>query len=352
MSEFKIIASGTHDSLGIRPEGGPAEPATAAPEGDNTAGEPNTDSGEPPATEPGTPATPQSTPPGATTPASSEPPKSEPPAAPPTEEEQLKALGYDEQFIAIAKQYKADGNINRYVQAASTDYSKMSPEQILRIDLQRQYPGATAEQLDLLYDTEVKGKYKLDPDVYPPDGKDAQAGALKMKLDADSLRAKLIQENEGLKLPSRDLQAEAQQRQAEVERQAQERNNAFMASDFSKGVLTNKKMTYSIDGAPAFNYEINPTEVAGIVTNPKLLAETLSDGKGGTNHQAAWDLATFLKDRHAYRMALINYGKTLGKDEMIDEKTNPPKQAGNPAAPARETLAEAFANRGKHGRGG
>lgn len=347
--DFKIINSGTPATgVGILPDDGPAEPATSEPPADTPPTDPGT--GEPPKT-PEPPAPPKE--PSTATPPASEPPKTETPAATPTEEEQLKALGYDEQFIAIAKQYKADGNINRYVHAASVDYSKMSPEQILRIDLQRQYPAATAEQLDLLYDTEVKGKYKLDADLYPPDGKDAQAAALKMKFDADAIRAKLIQENDAFKLPVRDLQAEAQAAQQQAVQQATERNNTFLNHDFSKSVMTGKKLVFDAgDGVPAFNYEINPAEIAGLVTNPKELAKYLSDGNGGTDPEAAWQMAAFLRDRKSFIQALINHGKNLGRDALIEEKSGPPKQAGNPGSPSKESLGQAFANRGVHGKGG
>lgn len=347
--EFRIINSGTPETgVGLNPQEEPAEPATTLDADDTPPAEPGT--GEPPST-PATPATPNE--PTAATPPASDPPPPVTPAAPPTEEEQLKALGYDEQFIVIAKQYKADGNINRYVQAASVDFSKMSPEQLLRVDLQRQYPGATTDQLDLLFETEVKDKYKLDPDLFPPDGKDAKAAALKMKFDADNLRTKFTQENEAYKLPSRDLQAEAQTQQQAAIQQAQERNNAFLNHDFSKSVTASKKLVFDLgQGVPAFNYKINPTEVAGLVTNPQQLAQYLSDGKGNTDPEAAWQMAAFLRDRKGFVQAMINYGKTLGKDEVIEEKSNPPRQTGNPASPSRESLGQAFATRGTHGKAG
>lgn len=357
--EFKIIASGTPATgIGVNtPENEPAEPATAQTSEDNTEPtDPPTGNGEPPKTPAGAVAEPpKETPvPGATPPAS-EPSKPEPaPAAPPKMEDALKAMGFDEQFIHLAKQYQADGNINRYVQAASVDYSTMSPEQILRVDLQKQYPGATAEELDLLFDAEVKDKYKLDADLYPPDGKDAKAAAIKMKMDADKIRAQLVRENEAFKLPSRDLQAELQQQQQAAAQQAQARNETFLSQPYSKSVIADKKIVFKGlgPGIPDFNLELDdPQEVAGILTDPKVVSKYLSDGKGNTDPEAAFQVSAFMRDRIGFIQKWINYGKTLGKDELIEEKHNPPR-SGTPAAPAKETLAEAIANRGRHGRGG
>ncbi len=355
---FKIIASGTPATgIGLNTsENGPAEPATAQPSEPVT--QPatgTTGTGEPPATPTPGAEPPKETPaPGATPPAS-DPSKTEPaPAAPLTMEDALKAMGFDEQFIGLAKQYNADGNINRYVQAASVDFSTMSPEQILRVDLQKQYPTATAEQLDLLYETEVKDKYKMDAELYPPDGKEAKAAAIKMKMDADRLRAGFIKENEAFKLPSRDLQAEAQTQQQAAVQQAKERNDAFLNQDYSKSVMTGKKIVFKElgQGIPDFNYELDdPQEVAGILTDPKIVSKYLSDGKGGTDPEAVFQVGAFIKDRKAFIQTWINYGKTLGTDAIIEEKHNPPK-TGTPASPSRETLNEAIANRGKHGKGG
>lgn len=349
--EFKIIASGTPATgIGVAPsDDGPAEPATAQPPIDTPAADALPGNGEPPIT-PAANATPPKDPAPGTTPPASEPPAT----APPTVEDALKAMGFDEQFINLAKQYQADGNINRYVQAASVDYSTMSPEQILRADLQQQYPGVTAEQLDLLFETEVKDKYKLDPDLYPPDGKDAKAAAIKMKMDTDKLRAKFLADSAAYKLPSRDLQAEAQQQQQLATQQAEARNTAFLNQEYSKSVMTGKKIVFKDlgPGVPDFNLELDdPAEVAGILTNPKTVTKYLADAQGNADPEAVFQVGAFIKDRKGFIQKWINYGRTLGKDEFIEEKHNPPR-SGTPASPAKETLNQAFVVRGKNGKGG
>lgn len=373
--QFKIIASGTHATQaagGITtdpqtPAPGPAEPATPATEPGSTelppASPTDKGTGEPPkahSVKLGS-SKPQGTtnePPPATPPAASAPPQ------PQSWEENLKAQGFDEQFINLAKVYKQEGNISRYAEAMSTDFTKMPDEQIHRLNLQREYPEATPDQLDILFESEVKAKYKLDPETFDPESTEAKAARLKMQMDAKKLRSKFTTENEGYKLPSRDVAAEhQQQQQAEADKKQQIRNALFDAQ-YSKSVLNDKKVVLTnlsikddngkvTSAIPDFTMELaDPNEIQDFLTDPQAYKKHMTDAQGNLDPEAHWQVATFATNRSGYNQALINYGKMLGKEELLEEKHNPPARTGTPASAANESLNDAFGSRGKHGKNG
>jgi len=372
-SKFTIGNVGTHETNGIGvemdspTEEEPAEPAAPAP-----AAKP-----EPTADKPATPASSaEPAPPSAKF--GSSLPQAQPaaPAAPVTGAEPakpadkpitladiLKAEGYDDAFIQAAAVYKEVGSFEPFIEARR-DFTKMSDEQVLREALVRANKDATPEQLEVLVESEIKDKYKLDPEVFDPNGKEAKAAAVKMQLDASRARAKLIEEGKKFGLPTRDVSAEATQRaQAAAERDRQV-TQEFLDSPYMKSVLTGKKVAFtnlSITGEngkvttiPDFNIELDdPTEVQRVLTDGGATFQkytTTADGK--RDGEALGQMATFLINRKAFIQAWINYGKSLGKEELIEEKSNPREnRERSPGGESKGTLKEAFV-KGKHGTAG
>jgi hypothetical protein len=373
--KFKIGNEGTHATNGVSSmdtpkDDGPAEPAAAAP---TEKTEPTEDkplaplSAEPAKTAPlasSLPATPAApaTPASPATPTATATPAE--PAKPITLGEVLKAAGYDDAFIQMAELYKETGNITPFVQALGRDFTKMSDEQVLRESLVRDNPDATPEQLDILYESEIKDKYKLDPEAFDPNGKEAKAAKVRMELDAKRARATLIKENEKFKLPSRDVSAEATQR-AQAAAQAEEQaTNELLNQPYMKSVLTDKKVSFTslnitddkgnVTVIPDRHIEIaDPTEIQRILTDGgKSFARYTTGPDGKRDSEALAQIAMFTMNRKAFVQHLINYGKSLGKEELIEEKSNP-RQPGerSPATESKGTLKEAFKT-GKHGTAG
>lgn len=364
--EFKILSSGTHSEMA--PNGvtwdAPPEPAAANAEpakqaapasSDAPAATKSTETGN---AEPAKPtpsaklgsSNPQDAP--ATTATEDKPA----PLPPQKWDEVLKAQGFDEKFIDLAKFYQKEGKLDKYLEATTTDYGKMSNEQIHRINLQRENPKATPEQLESLYEIDVVEKYKLDPDTYTPDGKEAKAAKVKMELDADKLRNRFTEDGKQFTLPSRDVVAD-QAQQAEQARQSRDKDiEDFMGQPYSKSVMTDKKLTLSGLGAgiPDFHIEIEkPETLKDILFNPGVYGQYTRDKDGNPDAQAQLQIAAFAHNRIGFIQALIGYGKSLGKEEYVEEKFNPPGAKGTAAAPATKTIKEAFgAAASKNGRNG
>lgn len=94
----------------------------------------------------------------------------------------LNALGFDDEkadfvsklkdadpkLVAIMQAYE-NGTLGDYVKELSTDYTKMSAEDVMRHQLRLEYPKASERALEAIYKEEIINRYKLDPDTYTDD---------------------------------------------------------------------------------------------------------------------------------------------------------------------------------------
>lgn len=273
----------------------------------------------------------------------------------------LKAAGYDDAFIQFAEAYKA-GDTSRFAQAMATDYSKMPDLQVLQESLRRANPDATPEEMEVLMDSEINDKYKLNSEVYDPEGKDVKAAKTKMAIDARRARTALTLENEKLKLPTQNANGAAQAARASQEQALQKAQTELLDHPYTKSMLSGKKVSFgglSITGQdgkvtniPDFSVEVeDPTEIQRIMTDPAVYQSYITDEHGKIDGEALSQISAFTMNRKALVQAMINYGKMLGKEELIEEKSNPPGSTSsrrNPGTDQPKNLKEAFA-KGKHG---
>lgn len=63
---------------------------------------------------------------------------------------ELKGFDKVDYFANFVREWKANGNVNGYLKELTTDYGKMSAEDLMRHQLQAEYPKATPQQLEAL----------------------------------------------------------------------------------------------------------------------------------------------------------------------------------------------------------
>lgn len=124
-----------------------------------------------------------------------------------------KDKGFFKQFLTALK----DGNANEYVKEWNTDYSKMSAEEVMRHQLQAEYPKAKPAALNALYEDEIVNKYNLDSEDEDLSAK----GRLLLEAKADKYRDTLIA-NQQTKLAPRPPEAKAPPVDNSAAEQAQE----------------------------------------------------------------------------------------------------------------------------------
>lgn len=344
----------------------PAAPADPAPVEPPKAPEP------PPA--PATPAAAESAPEAPNAPAPVTPSTEPPPASPVSDQaptppppvkwedtikdisitDLLKAKGLDDFAINALDYYTKEGDMSPYLEAKSVDFSKMSDEQIMMYDLQKQHKELTTDELNLLFEDAVLDKYKLDPEVYDVTANTTKAAQLRLKLDAKEKRDKFIESQKAFKAPERSGKSEMDKLNDEHEAwQAEQtkKHNEFVEfvnkDDNSKNLIQNKKVVLG-EGDEAFNFEVADPQaiVKSAYTNDFLNSFKDKEGKARLDE---WNrVVNYAYNRKAVEKALIDHGKTLGKVEAFKEKTNAIEHEST-ATGGKENLtpAQALAKQGR-----
>jgi len=279
----------------------------------------------------------------------------------------FKALGFDDQkasfvselgeidpkMVGILQAYK-NGNLGDYVRELSTDYNQMSDEDVMRLQLQKDYPKASKEVLDALYESEIIERYKLDPDAFTE--ADVNKGKLLLSAKAGKIREELIANQQNYLLPKPPEQKQPDNT-AEIE--AKQRMDAYRDGltqhPYTKDIITNKYITLG-EGEEKFNYPTEAQPLIEVLTNPQKWAETMWDtdtGEPKIQHQLA--VAAFALDSEKFLSEYAKHLKAVGAKQVIDpiENAKPPGSATpakSEAAP--ESLAALMAKAGRKVSGG
>lgn len=285
----------------------------------------------------------------------------------------LKELGFDDKVVGFLKDaktldpkmvnflehWKNNGDTKAYLQALSTDFKTMKPEDVMRHQLRVANPELDAKELDALYRIKVVNRYKLNPEVYSEE--EVSEGLIELKADAKPIRDALAKEQESYLLPAAptkepqvDVLAELQRKEAES---IQEIGRMLEASPEYRDVTTSKKIRFG-DGDEAYSYKVDdPKEALNILYDKDALAQALfyeKDGKIYPNVQKQLFVAAALKDYEGLLKAMHKHSKSIGGKSAIEPIENPklPGQQTSAPAAAYKSAVEAMAKSGRVVRGG
>lgn len=286
----------------------------------------------------------------------------------------LKEMGYSDKLVELVNElkevdpkvfgflstWKSGGDLSKYVSEWTTDYSKMSAEEVMRHQLRQEYPKATPQQLEVLYNREVTKAYSLDSD----DENEVSEGRLLLEAKADRFRETLIQGQQNYLMPKPpepkpDVQAiEQAERQKDFEAYEQSVTN----DDYTRNIISSKQMSIG-DGEEKFNYPLNTDEVMKMIVDPDTWAAkffTPQNQNGRTvytpNIQKLWLVNSFANDPEGFLKSYADHFKAIGAKSAIKpiENAKPADSTTIPSAPekAPQSVAEAMARFGKVSQGG
>lgn len=283
----------------------------------------------------------------------------------------LKELGYGEKLVDFLKENKDidpkmlglvdhwrknEGNVDPYLRALSTDFSKMSPEDVMKHQLQIQNLDLDAKQLDRLFKLKVTDRYKLDPQLYSEE--EVEDGRIEIMADVRPIRAQLAEQQQAYLVPKPvpkeagpDPRVLQQQRESEAFKSNIE-NHPYTRELFATNALPIG------EGADKYSFKVDPKELLDLLYNPDKLSNLLvldgtrADGSAGKIPDVEKQFLLMGIARHG-KDFLKEYGqhfKSLGGQAAIApiENAKPPA-AGTPAkAEASPTNpAAAAAKRGR-----
>lgn len=264
----------------------------------------------------------------------------------------LKELGYDDKMIGFYNKWSTDGNIAEYLKAVSMDYSKMSPEALMRHQLQEDFPEFTPEEIEEIYAAKVTEAFKLDPEVNTE--AEIKRGKLLLTAETKKIREGLIQRQKDYVLTAKppapipdESVAQAAKQEADQKAYMERFNAAITGHEATKSLLANKTLSIG-EGDNAFNYGVtDPQQLLAILQSPKEYVKHIfrEDDTPIVDKQLL--IAAVARDGNAFINEVIKYGRSLGAKSAVEEIENAKKPEGTASKPdVALTPAQALAKGG------
>lgn len=266
----------------------------------------------------------------------------------------LKELGYDANAVGFLKEFKdldpkmqaflnvwkSGGDIKEYLQELTTDYSKMSAEDVMRHQLRREYPKASQQQLDALYKREVVKAYSLDS----IDEDEVEEGKALLEAKADKYRETLVQEQQNKLLPAPPQKPDNSEAEAQAEAERVKQFEALKSQVTGHNLFREiaAAKAYSVgEGDEKFSFPVDPQDLQDVLFTDKW-QENMFDKEGKPNVEHQLLLATVNKYGSNFIKELAKHFKSVGGQKAIEPIENPSKPDGGtpaksdapPASPA------------------
>lgn len=268
-----------------------------------------------------------------------------------SEVEVYKLFGLDDKMINLLSKWKGGENLRDYFEALTVDYSKMSPEQIMRYNLQKEYGELSPEDFEEFYRIKVTEAYKLDGNVF--DEKEVRRGKLLIGIDAEKIRQEFEKKQQELLLskPPEPVQLppEIDQQAIQREKDIQNYKDLVSANQFTKDLVSTRLLKIG-DGEKAFNLEIQkPNEILDILYDPAKWSQTLWNEDGSPNIRKQLLLGAIAYDHEGFLTNLAKHYETLGASKVAEVLQNPSPPPGTPARSEADLNADPAAQLARFG---
>lgn len=273
-----------------------------------------------------------------------EPPKAAPAPAPPAkpepqsqedwrdllkkqpEVEVLKTLGLDEKMINFLSKWRGGEDLKDYLHAITVDYSKMTPEQLLRQHLMADFGSLSAEDFEEVYKMKVIEQYKLDPDLFSET--EVRRGKLLLGVEAEKIRQDLTRRQQELlfaKAPEPGPSAAeiaAKEQQEQSEKDLLKYRNYVDTSEHTRDLLSTKFLKIG-EGDKAFNLEVtNPNELLDLLYEPGKWASKLWNEDGTPNVKKQLILGAIANDDTLFFSNMAKHYEMLGAKSVAEKIQN------------------------------
>jgi hypothetical protein len=225
----------------------------------------------------------------------------------------------DEYFKKLVDAYK-NNSLDEFLIKTNIDYDSISDEEIMRMQIESQYPNLGADEKNLLLQRKLIKEYNIGSE----DESEDKVGRLLLKVETDKIREGLKKEQAEY-TPSKNpnsIEAQLQAQQEAQLQQLQEFQNYVQQHPVTKQLETSRLLQYGV-GDTTLNYEVNQnvnlSELA--VDSSKFFQMFLGqDGKVDINK--FYKVANYAASMEGVEKALIAYGRSLGEKRLYDELKN------------------------------
>jgi hypothetical protein len=250
--------------------------------------------------------------------------------------------------------WSSKGDVTAYLKAVSVDFTKMSPEDVMKHSLRERNPEMSADDFNTLYEMKVIDRYKLDPNTYTE--AEVKRGRIELAADVKAEREALVKQQNDYLLSAAPEQVadataqilaykEGEKKEADDYKVAYEKS--MNEDNFVKNILTSKSINYG-EGEDAFNYVVDdPQALMELLTDNDKFATKMfksgTDGKGDLipDPEKQILVATVLHD-DAFLQKFATHHQSIGAKKQLAEIENasgpnsatPSKTDALPATPA------------------
>ena len=227
-------------------------------------------------------------------------------------------------FKKMYDYYKQTGDIKPFLQANSTDYSKMSDVEILRIKHQEDYKDLDLSQdvMDHLFTEEVLEKFNGRED----DSLEGKVALAKLKKEANQARSAFVNTQNEFMAPT--LEGQPKVDEAEMVKQRNEQRR--FAADQLKSIVKDNKLSVEIaEGVDALKLDVDPSKIIEAAINPMdwIAKSVVKDGQTDWNKLS--QLVAFSNNPQGFLENLYKHGNNLGQKKFVEKNLkNKPKATG------------------------
>lgn len=184
--------------------------------------------------------------------------------------EVMKAKGFDDFAIKLMDYGKTTGNYTPFLEATTVDYTKLSNEQLIRLQAQQaeENKGMSEKAFNFKFNKDFKDKYFLDREVHAEDSEEAEFGQELLRLDGERLKAQFIEKQQNFKAPEVKPDADAAQREAQQQQLRTQINNQVANDPATVALKTQNTISFG-EGEDSFNYPV--TDIESVIANTQAL---------------------------------------------------------------------------------
>lgn len=235
-------------------------------------------------------------------------------------EDYFKAKGFSEEEKAYAEKVLdalKSNKLEEFLSVTKQNYDTMPVEQVYRLSIEKEYPHASEDEIDLLLQTELEKKYGITGD---DDAKD-ERGLKLLELQMRKVREAFKAEQAEYKIPQFEQKASPVDESAIAEQRKQ--FEEYINSEPVFAELDRSKVLKFGEGDNAFNFKLDDTGFVKQQTMDVSSFISQFDKPDGTIEAQKWaKQVAFAKYGDAIIAEAISYGRNLGVQKKEAELVN------------------------------
>lgn len=266
------------------------------------------------------------------------------------------AKGIDDKMLSFLNDWKSGADLKPRLEALTTDFSKMSAEDVMKYQLRQQNPELNGQDFERLFQRRVLDRYKIDAALYTE--QEVADGRVDLSIDSKPVREALTTWQQGVLLPKApEPQAAVASPQVDQAQQVEAFRTQLGSTKIVQDLLQTKILPIG-EGADVFNMGVTePSQIIEILASPEAWAANFYDKIVQPNGEITHQLNTkkliltgaIAKDPIGFINNLGKHFKALGAQAVnaVIENASPPVASGTTPEGQPKTPGEAMARQGK-----